>query len=148
MLKASDIMKRKGIVQKQMDMNKFNEVIENFFMTHEPKETILLTPKRFIEMDNPPEGDFIDYLDVSVWEKRSEDPDDPFDFIDYQFMKKNGMLRPILMVNEPFIGNAAGWLRDLWIHCEEQNTKEEEGIHRVSAGVKPNKAWNIIVSRS
>lgn len=52
MLKASDIMKRKGIVQKQMDMNKFNEVIENFFMTHEPKDTILLTPKRFIEMDN------------------------------------------------------------------------------------------------
>ena len=30
MLKASDIMKRKGIVQKQMDMNKFNEVVENF----------------------------------------------------------------------------------------------------------------------
>ena len=73
MLKASDIMKRKGIVQKQIDMNKFNEVIENFFMTHEPKDTILLTPKRFIEMDNPPEGDFIDYLDVSVWEKKSED---------------------------------------------------------------------------
>ena len=84
MLKASDIMKRKGIVQKQMDMNKFNEVIENFFMEHEPKDTVLLTPKRFIEMDNPPEGDFIDYLDVSVWEKKCDDPDDPFDFIDYQ----------------------------------------------------------------
>ena len=45
MLKASDIMKRKGIVQKQMDMNKFNEVVENFFMTQEPKDTILLTPR-------------------------------------------------------------------------------------------------------
>ena len=111
MLKASDIMKRKGIVQKQMDMNKFNEVVENFFMTHEPKDTILLTPKRFIEMDNPPEGGFIDYLDVSVWEKKCDDPDDQFDFISYQCMKKSGMLRPILIVNEPFIGNAAGWLR-------------------------------------
>lgn len=40
-LKASDIMKKKGIVQKQMDMSKFNEVVEDFFMTHEPKETIL-----------------------------------------------------------------------------------------------------------
>lgn len=70
MLKASDIMKRKGIVQKQMDMNKFNEVIENFFMTHEPKETILLTPKRFIEMDNPPEGDFIDYLESACGRRR------------------------------------------------------------------------------
>lgn len=112
MIKASDIMKRKGIVQKQMDMNKFNEVIENFFMSNEPKETILLTPKRFIEMENPPEGDFIDYLDVSVWEKKCDDPDDPFDFIDYQFMQRKGMLRPMLVVNEPFIGNAAGWLRD------------------------------------
>lgn len=112
MLKASDIMKRKGIVQKQMDMNKFNEVVENFFITHEPKETILLTPKRFIEMDNPPEGDFIDYLDVSVWERKCDDPNDPFDFMDYQCMKKSGILRPTLIVNEPFIGNAAGWLRD------------------------------------
>ena len=112
MIKASDIMKRKGIVQKQMDMNKFNEVIENFFMTNEPKKTILLTPKRFIEMENPPEGDFIDYLDVSIWKKKSEDPDDPFDFIDYQFMIQHNMLRPMLIVNEPFVGDAAGWLRD------------------------------------
>ena len=111
-LKASDIMERKGIVQKQMDMDKFNEVIGNFFMTHEPKDTIILTPKRFIEMDNPPEEGFIDYLDVSVWEKKCDDPNDPFDFIDYQILVKNRMLRPMLMVNEPFIGNAAGWLRD------------------------------------
>ena len=117
-LKASDIMKKKGIVQKQMDMSKFNEVVEDFFMTHEPKETILLTPKRFIEMDNPPEGDFIDYLDVSVWEKKCDDPDDPFDFIAFH--------RECCRVAERF----------LWIHCKEQNTKEEEGIHRVSAGVK------------
>ncbi len=55
------------------------------------------------------------------------------------------MLRPILMVNEPFIGNAAGWLRDFCeFHCEEQNTKEEEGIYRVSAGLKPKNAWNIL----
>ena len=31
MIKASDIMERKGIVQKQMDMDKFDEVVENFF---------------------------------------------------------------------------------------------------------------------
>lgn len=135
MLKASDIMKRKGIVQKQMDMNKFNEVIENFFMAHEPKDTILLTPKRFIEMDNPPEGDFIDYLDVSVWEKKSEDPDDPFDFIDYQFMKKNGMLRPILMVNEPFIGNAAGWLRDFCGFTVKSRTRKKKKEYIVSLPV-------------
>lgn len=121
-------MKRKGIVQKQMDMDKFNEVVENFFMTHEPKDTILLVPKRFIEMDNPPEGDFIDYLDVSVWEKKCNDPDDEFDFIDYQRMQMRGLIRPILMVNEPFIGNAAGWLRDFCgfaVKSRMRNKKKE-----------------------
>ena len=135
MLKASDIMKRKGIVQKQMDMNKFNEVIENFFMAHEPKDTILLTPKRFIEMDNPPEGDFIDYLDVSVWEKKCDDPDDPFDFIDYQCMKKNGMLRPILVVNEPIIREAAVWLRDYCHFDVKSRTRKKKKEYIVSLPV-------------
>ena len=135
MLKASDIMKRKGIVQKQMDMNKFNEVIENFFMTHEPKDTILLMPKRFIEMDNPPDGDFIDYLDVSVWEKKCDDPDDPFDFIDYQCMKKNGMLRPILVVNEPIIREAAVWLRDYCHFDVKSRTRKKKKEYIVSLPV-------------
>ena len=135
MLKASDIMKRKGIVQKQMDMNKFNEVIENFFMEHEPKDTVLLTPKRFIEMDNPPEGDFIDYLDVSVWEKKCDDPDDPFDFIDYQCMKKNGMLRPILVVNEPIIREAAVWLRDYCHFDVKSRTRKKKKEYIVSLPV-------------
>lgn len=134
-LKASDIMKKKGIVQKQMDMSKFNEVVENFFMTHEPKETILLTPKRFIEMDNPPDGDFIDYLDVSVWEKKCDDPDDPFDFIDYQCMKKNGTLRPMLIVNEPFIGNAAGLLRDFCGFTVKSRTRKKKKEYIVSLPV-------------
>ena len=134
-LKASDIMKKKGIVQKQMDMSKFDEVVEDFFMTHEPKETILLTPKRFIEMDNPPDGDFIDYLDVSVWERKCDDPDDPFDFIDYQCMKKNGTLRPMLIVNEPFIGNAAGWLRDFCGFAVKSRTRKKKKEYIVSLPV-------------
>ena len=134
-LKASYIMKKKGIVQKQMDMSKFNEVVEDFFMTHEPKETILLTPKRFIEMDNPPDGDFIDYLDVSVWEKKCDDQDDPFDFIDYQCMKKNGTLRPMLIVNEPFIGNAAGWLRDFCGFTVKSRTRKKKKEYIVSLPV-------------
>ena len=135
MLKASDIMKRKGIVQKHMDMDKFNEVIENFFMTHEAKETILMTPKRFIEMDNPPEGDFIDYLDVSIWEKKCDDPNDPFDFIDYQFMKKNGMIRPILMIDEPLIRNAALYLRDICCFTVKSRTRKKKKEYIVSLPV-------------
>ena len=134
-LDASSIMKKKGIVQKKLKTGELNKIIENFFMTHEAKDTILLTPKRFIEMDNPPEGDFIDYLDVNIWAKKSEDPDDPFDFIDYQFMKKNGMLRPILMVNEPFIGNAAGWLRDFCGFTVKSRTRKKKKEYIVSLPV-------------
>ena len=135
MLKASDIMKRKGIVQKQMDMDKFNEVVENFFMTHEPKETILLTPKRFIEMDNPPEGDFIEMLDVGIWKKKSEDPDDPFDFIDYQFMVRNKMMRPIIFVNEPFLTEAALSLRNICGYSVTGRTRKKKKEYIVSLPV-------------
>ena len=134
-LKASDIMKKKGIVQKQMDMSKFNEVAEDFFMTHEAKDTILLSPKRFIEMDNPPDGDFIDYLDVSIWEKKCDDPNDPFDFIDYQFMKKNGMIRPILMIDEPLIRNAALYLRDICCFTVKSRTRKKKKEYIVSLPV-------------
>ena len=48
MISAADILKKKGIAQKEMDMNAFNEVVENFFLTHEVKATILLVSKRFI----------------------------------------------------------------------------------------------------
>ncbi|WP_094449329.1 hypothetical protein [Prevotella sp. P3-120] len=112
MISAAEILKKKGIEQKKMDMDAFNEVVENFFLTHDAKDTILLVPKRFIEMKNPPEGDFLDFLDVSIWERKAEDPNDEFSYINYSLMLRERRIRPMLIVNEPFIGNAAGWLRD------------------------------------
>lgn len=135
-LDASSIMKKKGIVQKKLKTGELNKIVEDFFMTHEAKDTILLTPKRFIEMENPPEGDFIeDYLDESIWKRKCEDPDDPFDFIDYQCMKKNGTLRPMLIVNEPFIGNAAGWLRDFCGFTVKSRTRKKKKEYIVSLPV-------------
>lgn len=135
MISAADILKKKGVEIREMDMSAFNVVVENFFMTHETKETILLTPKRFIEMDNPPEGDFIDFLDVGVWERKADNPDDPFDFIDYQTMAKNGLMRPMLIVNEPFIGNAAGFLRDLCGFVVKSRTRKKKKEYIVSLPV-------------
>ena len=82
-------------------------------MEHDVSETILLHPKRFVEMENQPDGDFIDMLDTSLWEKKVDDPDDPFDFLQYNLMLQKGLLRPMLIINEPFIGNAAAYLRDI-----------------------------------
>lgn len=135
MISAADILKKKGIEQKEMDMNAFNEVVENFFMTHEAKSTILIVPKRFIEMETPPEGDFIDYLDETIWERKADDPNDPFDFIDYQFMLKKGLIRPILYVNEPYAGNAAGWLRDFCGFTVKSRTRKKKKEYIVSLPV-------------
>ena len=132
---VNEILKAKGLKPKVFNLNIFCSVVSDFFLTHEPKETILLLPKRFLDMNNPPEGDFIEMLDVSIWKKKSEDPDDPFDFTDYQFMVRNNMMKPIIFVNEPFLKEAALSEKHLRIFRHGQNTKEEEGIHRVSAGV-------------
>lgn len=131
-LKASDIMAKKGIEQKKLKTGELNKIVADFFMNHEAKDTILLTPKRFIEMENPPEGYFIDYLDVSIWEKKCDDPNDPFDFISYQYMKKNGMLRPILVVDEPIIREAALYLRDICNFAVKSRTRKKKKEYIVS----------------
>ena len=129
---ADSILKSKGIKKKQFDTNVFNEVVKNFFMEHEAKETILLTPKRFVEMENPPEGDFIDMLDTSIWEKKVDDLEDPFDFIDYNTMLQKGLIRPMLIINEPFIGNASAYLRDICGFCVKSRTRKKKKEYIVS----------------
>ena len=111
---ADNILKRKGIEKKSFDTGRLNELVENFFMNNPPEAKILLRSKRFVEMKNPPEGDIIDMLDDSIWEKRAEDPnDEEFTFFSYLTMSRQGLIMPTLIINEPFIGNAAAYLRTL-----------------------------------
>lgn len=110
---ADNILRAKGIEKAKFNTSELNELVEKFFLDHDAKEKILLRSQRFIEMENPPEGDIIDMLDVSVWQKRCEDPDDPFTFQSYLTLLRNGLIIPTLIINEPFIGNAAGYLRDI-----------------------------------
>lgn len=132
---VNEILKAKGLKPKVFNLNIFSSVVSDFFMTHEPKETILLLPKRFLDMDNPPEGDFIEMLDVSIWKKKSEDPDDPFDFIDYQFMVRNNMMRPIIFVNEPFLTEAALSLRNICGYSVTGRTRKKKKEYVVSLPV-------------
>ena len=111
---ADNILKRKGIEKKSFDTGRLNELVENFFMNNPPEAKILLRSKRFVEMKNPPEGDIIDMLYDSIWEKRAEDPnDEEFTFFSYLTMSRQGLIMPTLIINEPFIGNAAAYLRTL-----------------------------------
>ena len=86
-------------------------------------------------MKNPPDADFLDCLDVSIWEKKSEDPNDEFSFFDYQMMVRERIMRPILIVNEPFIGNAAGWLRDFCGFVVKSRTRNKKKEYIVSLPV-------------
>ena len=111
---ADKSMKRKGREKKSVDKGRLNERVENFLMNNPPEAKILLRSKRFVEMKNPPEGDIIDMLDDSIWEKRAEDPnDEEFTFFSYLTMSRQGLIMPTLIINEPFIGNAAAYLRTL-----------------------------------
>lgn len=132
---VNEILKAKGLKPKVFNLNIFSSVVSDFFMTHEPKETILLVPKRFLDMENPPKGDFIEMLDVSIWEKKAEDPDDPFDFIDYQFMVRNKMMRPIIFVNEPFLTEAALSLRNICGYSVTGRTRKKKKEYIVSLPV-------------
>ena len=132
---VNEILKAKGLKPKVFNLNIFCSVVSDCFLTHEPKETILLLPKRFLDMDNPPEGDFIEMLDVSIWKKKSEDPDDPFDFIDYQFMVRNKMMRPIIFVNEPFLTEAALSLRNICGYSVTGRTRKKKKEYIVSLPV-------------
>ena len=132
---VNEILKAKGLKPKVFNLNIFSSVVSDFFLTHEPKETILLLPKRFLDMENPPEGDFIEMLDVSIWQKKSEDPNDPFDFFDYQFMVKNNMIRPIIFVNEPFLTEAALSLRNICGYSVTGRTRKKKKEYIVSLPV-------------
>lgn len=134
-VKVNEILKTKGLKPKVFNLNVFCSVVSDFFMTHEPKETILLVPKRFLDMENPPEGDFIEMLDVSIWEKKAEDPDDPFDFIDYQMMIRNKILRPMIIVNEPFLTEAALSLRRICGYSVTGRTRKKKKEYIVSLPV-------------
>lgn len=132
---VNEILKAKGLKPKVFNLNIFSSVVSDFFLTHEPKETILLLPKRFLDMENPPEGDFIEMLDVSIWQKKSEDPNDPFDFFDYQFMVQNKMMRPIIFVNEPFLTEAALSLRNICGYSVTSRTRKKKKEYIVSLPV-------------
>lgn len=134
-INAGRILERKGVIPKQFDTSSFGAVVEGFFMSHDVSATILLSPKRFIEMEQPPEGDFIDMLDETIWERKYKDPDDPYDFFKFMEMQKKDLIRPILLVNEPFIGNAAAYLRDFCGFSVKSRVRKKKKEYIVSLPV-------------
>lgn len=112
-ISADAILKMKGIEKKSFDTSDFNEVVHNFFLNNDAKAKLLLVGDRFIEWDYPPEKDFIDITDINTWMTRVDDPKDPFDFYSGMAFNREGLIRPAIVVDEPFLNNAAHYLRTI-----------------------------------
>lgn len=111
-INAKKILEKKGIVQKQFDTSAFATVVEDFFMSHDESAQILLRPFRFVLLPEPPEGDFLDFLDMEKFDDLARNRTNGVDFSTLLMMQKKGLLQPTLFINEPFIGNASAYLRD------------------------------------
>lgn len=124
------ILKEIGFDMPKFNTNDFMETVSTFFREQkDPSSTILLVPKRFVDMEHPPAGSFIDYLDVSIWERKVDDLDDPFDFIDYSLMVRRGLIRPIIFIDEPFVKNAVQLLKMYgFVSKSRQRNKQREYI--------------------
>lgn len=107
MITAQSILQEKGFQQNKFDTNGFCELVGNFFLNHEVKDTITLIPQRFIEKEDAPECGYIDATADDYWQKQIEDPNNPVDFGFYLLMKSHGCTKPAIYVDEPFIKNCA-----------------------------------------
>lgn len=100
LVQAATLLREKGYIEEKFDQEGFTECVYNWFKTHDLKDKLLIRPKRFIEMDNPPKGGWKDMTDVEEW------------FKDLLWENRlciisKGQAVPFIWVDEPFIKNAA-----------------------------------------
>ncbi len=100
LVQAATLLREKGYVEEKFDQEGFTECVYNWFKTHDLKDKLLIRPKRFIEMDNPPKGGWKDMTDVEEWLK-----DLPWE--NRLCIISKGQAVPFIWVDEPFIKNAA-----------------------------------------
>ena len=100
LVQAATLLREKGYIEEKFDQEGFTECVYNWFKTHDLKDKLLIRPKRFIEMDNPPKGGWKDMTDVEEWLK-----DLPWE--DRLCVISKGQAVPFIWVDEPFIKNAA-----------------------------------------
>lgn len=99
LVQASDLLREKGYVEEKFDTNGFLQFVANWFREHEVKDKLLIRPKRFIEMDNPPKGGWKDMTDVEEWLPS-------FQWEQQLILVQKGQAVPFIFVDRPFIKNA------------------------------------------
>lgn len=122
LVQAATLLREKGYVEEKFDQEGFTECVYNWFKTHDLKDKLLILPKRFIEMDNPPKGGWKDMTDVEEWLK-------DFPWEDQLNIRNRGQAIPFLFVDKPFIKNAVYMLQIMNGFIVEKGKK---GVYEVS----------------
>ena len=122
LVQASMLLKEKGYVEEKFDQQGFTECIYNWFKEHDLKDKLLIRPKRFIEMDNPPKGGWLDMTNVDEWIVSL-----PWE--QQLLMLQKGTAVPFIWVDKPFMKNAMYMLQVMNGFIVEKGKK---GVYEVS----------------
>nr|DAQ42755.1 MAG TPA: hypothetical protein [Caudoviricetes sp.] len=105
-LTAQDLLKEKGYIEEKFDTNGFLQCVADWFRSHNIEDKLLIRPKRFIEMDNPPKGGWLDMTNVDEWIATL-----PWE--QQLLMLQKGTAVPFIWVDEPFVKNAVFTLKTM-----------------------------------
>ena len=105
-LTAQDLLKEKGYIEEKFDTNGFLQCVADWFRSHNIEDKLLIRPKRFIEMDNPPKGGWLDMTNVDEWIVSL-----PWE--QQLLMLQKGTAVPFIWVDEPFVKNAVFTLKTM-----------------------------------
>ena len=119
---AQDLLKEKGYVEEKFDTNGFLQCVANWFREHEVKDKLLIRPKRFIEMDNPPKGGWKDMTDVEEWLVSL-----PWE--QALCITQKGQDVPFVFVDEPYLKNATFTLKNM---AGFVVSRQKRGVYEVS----------------
>lgn len=119
---AQDLLKEKGYVEEKFDTNGFLQCVANWFREHEVKDKLIIRQKRFIEMDNPPKGGWIDMTNVEQWLVSL-----PWE--QALCITQKGQDKPFLWVDEPYLKNATFTLKNM---AGFVVSRQKRGVYEVS----------------
>lgn len=92
------LLKDKGYVESKFDDKGFYELIIEWFRNNDLKDKLLLRPKRFVELPDPPSCGYIDMTDTDKWVAEL-----PWEKV--ITMSQKGEIKPFIFVDTPFFGN-------------------------------------------
>lgn len=119
---AQDLLKEKGYIEEKFDTNGFLQCVANWFREHEVKDKLLIRPKRFIEMDNPPKGGWKDMTDVEEWLPSLR-------WEQQLILVQKGQDVPFIWVDEPYLKNATFTLKNMAGFVVR---RQKRGVYEVS----------------